>query len=37
MDRDARIRGGGDLWLSECVVTYDRVPTYSVSVMEFTE
>jgi len=31
-----RIRGGGDLWVSECVITYDGVPTYSVSVMEFT-
>src|SRR5260221_5392922 len=32
-----RIRGGGDLWVSECVITYDDVPTYSVSVMEFTD
>jgi SnoaL-like domain len=31
-----RIRGGGDLWVSECVITYDGAPTYSVSVMEFT-
>ena len=31
-----RIQGGGDLWVSECVITYDGVPTYSVSVMEFT-
>ena len=31
-----RIRGGGDLWVSECVITYDGVPTYSVSVMELT-
>ena len=31
-----RIRGGGDLWVSECIITYDGVPTYSVSVMEFT-
>jgi hypothetical protein len=31
-----RIRGGGDLWVSECVITYDSVPTNSVSVMEFT-
>jgi hypothetical protein len=30
-----RIVGGGDLWVSECVITYDGVPTYSVSVMEF--
>jgi hypothetical protein len=32
-----RIRGGGDLWVSECVITYDGVPTYSVSVMEFSD
>ena len=31
------IRGGGDLWVSECVITYDGVPTYSVSVMEFAD
>jgi hypothetical protein len=31
------IRGSGDLWVSECVITYDGVPTYSVSVMEFTD
>src|SRR3954454_4151071 len=29
-----RIRGGGGLWVSECVITYDGAPTYSVSVME---
>jgi hypothetical protein len=32
-----RIRGGGDLWVSECVITYDGVPTDSVSIMEFTD
>ena len=32
-----RIRGGGDLWVSECVITYDGVPTYAVSVMELTD
>jgi hypothetical protein len=31
-----RMRGGGDLWVSECVITYDGVPTHTVSVMEFT-
>ena len=31
-----RILGGGDLWVNECVITYDGVPTYSVSVMEIT-
>jgi hypothetical protein len=32
-----RIRGGGDLWVSEVVITYDGVPTYAVSVMEFAD
>jgi hypothetical protein len=31
-----RIRGGGDLWVNECVITYDGAPSYSVSVMELT-
>jgi hypothetical protein len=30
-----RISGGGDLWVTECVITYDGAPTYSVSIMEF--
>ena len=30
-----RILGAGDLWVSECVITYDGAPTYSVSIMEF--
>ena len=30
-----RIIGGGDLWVSECIITYDGGPTYSVSIMEF--
>ena len=30
-----RIRGSGDRWVSECVITYDGAPTYSVSLMEF--
>ena len=30
-----RIRGGGDLWVSEVVITYDGAPSYSVSLMEF--
>jgi hypothetical protein len=34
--RVLRIRGGGDLWVSEVVITYDGVPTFSVSIMEFT-
>jgi SnoaL-like domain len=32
-----RILGCGDLWVSECVITYDGVPTNSVSVMEITD
>ena len=32
-----RILGGGDLWVSECVITYDGMPTYAVSVMQFTD
>jgi len=31
-----RIRGGGDLWVSEVMITYDGAPTYAVSVMEFS-
>ena len=30
-----RITGRGDLWVSECIITYDGVPTHSVSIMEF--
>jgi hypothetical protein len=30
-----RITGGGDVWVSECTITYDSVPTTSVSIMEF--
>jgi hypothetical protein len=32
-----RIVGGGNLWVSECIITYDGVPTYSVSTMEFAD
>jgi hypothetical protein len=32
-----RILGRGGLWVSECVITYDGVATYSVSVMEITD
>jgi hypothetical protein len=31
-----RISGSGALWVSECVITYDGVPSFSVSIMEFT-
>ena len=30
-----RISGRGNLWISECVITYDGEPTHSVSIMEF--
>ncbi|HEY7175960.1 MAG TPA: hypothetical protein VH442_13670 [Micromonosporaceae bacterium] len=29
-----RISGAGDLWVSECVITYDGTPSYSVSIRE---
>jgi hypothetical protein len=32
-----RILGGGGVWVSECVITYDGVPTYSLSVMEIAD
>src|SRR4051794_27077232 len=32
-----RIVGAGGLWVSECVITYDGVPTYSVSVMSIAD
>jgi hypothetical protein len=32
-----RITGSGDVWVSECIITYDGAPTYSVSVMEFAD
>ena len=30
-----RMLGGGDLWISELVLTYDAQPFYTVSIMEF--
>ena len=32
-----RITGAGDLWVSEFVLTYDGVPSYTVSIMEFVD
>ena len=32
-----RILGGGDLWISEFVLTYDGQPSYVVSIMEFKD
>jgi hypothetical protein len=33
----SRIIGHGDLWITEYVLTYDDVPSYVVSIMEFRE
>jgi hypothetical protein len=33
----ARIVGGADVWVSECVITYDGAPTHSVSIMQFAD
>jgi ketosteroid isomerase-like protein len=30
-----RIIGGGNLWVTELILTYDGKPTYTVSIMEF--
>jgi hypothetical protein len=30
-----RIIGGGDLWVTEYILTYDSKPSYTVSIMEF--
>jgi hypothetical protein len=32
-----RVTGHRDLWVSECVITYDGTPTYSVSIMQFAD
>src|SRR5499427_5423568 len=32
-----RIIGSGDLWVTEFVLSYDGVPSYAVSIMEFHE
>ena len=32
-----RIIGGGDLWISELIVTYDGKPYCTVSIMEFRD
>ncbi|WP_342708901.1 nuclear transport factor 2 family protein [Bradyrhizobium sp. B124] len=32
-----RMIGGGDLWVTEFVLTYDGIPSYSVSIMEFRD
>ncbi|WP_315838483.1 nuclear transport factor 2 family protein [Bradyrhizobium prioriisuperbiae] len=32
-----RIVGGGDLWVTEYILTYDGTPSYVVSIMEFRD
>jgi len=32
-----RMTGGGDLWVTEFVLSYDGVPSFAVSIMEFRE
>ena len=32
-----RISGSGDLWVSEFTLSYDGVPSYTVSIMEFRD
>ena len=32
-----RMIGSGDLWVTEFVLTYDGIPSYAVSIMEFRE
>ena len=32
-----RIVGSDDLWITEYVLTYDGVPSYTVSIMEFVD
>ena len=32
-----RTVGGGDLWVTEFALSYDGIPSYAVSIMEFRE
>jgi len=32
-----RIIGGGDLWVTEFILSYDDKPSYTVSIMEFRD
>ena len=32
-----RIIGSGNLWVTEFILTYDGIPSYAVSIMEFRE
>ena len=32
-----RVLGSGDLWITECIITYQGKPSFTVSIMEFRE
>ena len=32
-----RMIGGGDLWVTEFILSYDGIPSYAVSIMEFRD
>lgn len=32
-----RMLGGGDLWVTEFLLSYDGIPSYAVSIMEFRD
>jgi hypothetical protein len=32
-----RIIGSGDLWVTEFILSYDSIPSYTVSIMEFRD
>jgi len=32
-----RMTGSGDLWVTEFMLTYDGIPSYAVSIMEFRD
>jgi hypothetical protein len=32
-----RIVGSGDVWVTELILSYDDIPSYAVSIMEFRE
>ena len=32
-----RIRGSGDLWVAESIITYDGTPMHAVNIMEFRD
>jgi hypothetical protein len=32
-----RIVGSGDIWVTEFILSYDDIPSYAVSIMEFRE